>query len=157
MMLYCARCQDATLSIDLNGHPAHVCPQCGAVYAHRYGKIYSMIADLHGAQSVKDLLHAKEDLLVPAHLTKADWPVVSTLPYRVLEGSYNQTTGKVTVIRPSEKLPGVPSWAEKEPPAAPALDWLKIGETVLLIRTEDGQTYCVVERMVRPDEPVSAD
>lgn len=52
----------------------------------------------------------KEDLLVPAHLTKADWPVVSTLPYRVLEGSYNQTTGKVTVIRPSEKLPGVPSW-----------------------------------------------
>ena len=31
----------------------------------------------------------KEDLLVPAHLTKADWPVVSTLPYRVLEGSYN--------------------------------------------------------------------
>lgn len=58
MMLYCARCQDATLSIDLNGHPAHVCPQCGAVYAHRYGKIYSMIADLHGAQSVKDLLHA---------------------------------------------------------------------------------------------------
>ena len=28
MMLYCARCQDATLSIDLNGHPAHVCPQC---------------------------------------------------------------------------------------------------------------------------------
>ena len=30
MMLYCARCQDATLSIDLNGHPAHVCPQCGA-------------------------------------------------------------------------------------------------------------------------------
>lgn len=99
----------------------------------------------------------KEDLLVPAHLTKADWPVVSTLPYRVLEGSYNQTTGKVTVIRPSEKLPGVPSWAEKDPPAAPALDWLKIGETVLLIRTEDGQTYCVVERMVRPDEPVSAD
>ena len=58
MLLYCARCHDATLSIDLNGHPAHVCPQCGAVYAHRYGKIYSMIADLHGAQSVKDLLHA---------------------------------------------------------------------------------------------------
>jgi len=62
----------------------------------------------------------KEDLLVPAHLTKADWPVVSTLPYRVLEGSYNQTTGKVTVIRPSEKLPGVPSWAAARRRAAAA-------------------------------------
>ena len=67
MMLYCARCQDATLSIDLNGHPAHVCPQCGAVYAHRYGKIYSMIADLHGAQSVKEM-----PLTGLAHLSGAD-------------------------------------------------------------------------------------
>ena len=57
-MLYCARCHDATISIGLNGQPTHVCPQCGAVYAHRHGKIYSMIADLHGAQGVKELLHA---------------------------------------------------------------------------------------------------
>jgi Zn-finger nucleic acid-binding protein len=58
MMLYCARCQDATISIDLSGNPAHVCPQCGAVYVHRHGNIYSMVADLRGAQGVKELLHA---------------------------------------------------------------------------------------------------
>ena len=99
----------------------------------------------------------KEDLLVPAHLTAADWPVISTLPTRTLSGSYNAQTGEVKVYRPEEKLPGVPIWAEKEKVDMPKLEWFKVGETVLLIRTEDGQTYCVVERMVRPDEPVSAD
>lgn len=99
----------------------------------------------------------KDDLLVPAHLTKADWPVVSTLPYKALKGSYNALTGEVTVARPEEKVSGVPRWAEKQQIASPALEWLKVGETVLLLRTDDGQTYCVVERMVRPDEPVSSD
>lgn len=100
----------------------------------------------------------KDDLLVPAHLTKADWPVVSTLPRRVLTGTYNANTGKVTVERPEEALSGLPRWAKDGwQTSASALEWLKAGQTVLLIRAEDGQTYCVVERMVRPDEPVPSD
>lgn len=99
----------------------------------------------------------KDDLLIPAHLTAKDWPVVSTLPARTLSGSYNPLTGEVHVYRPEEKLTGVPFWAEKEKVDTPKLEWFKVGETVLLIRAEDGQTYCVVERMVRPDEPVSTD
>lgn len=100
----------------------------------------------------------KEDLLVPAHLTKADWPVVSTLPYRVLEGSYNQTTGKVTVIRPSEKLRYAQlgrKGATGSTSAGLAQNW-RNGAADPDLEGWAGP-YCVVERMVRPDEPVSAD
>mgnify|MGYP002594121194 CR=1 FL=1 len=57
-MIRCAYCDSVTLALDLNGVDAHVCPLCGAVFARRYGNTYSFIADLKGAQGVKELLHS---------------------------------------------------------------------------------------------------
>ena len=57
-LIRCAYCDSVTLALDLNGVDAHVCPLCGAVFARRYGNTYSFIADLKGAQGVKELLHS---------------------------------------------------------------------------------------------------
>ena len=57
-MIRCAYCDSVTLALELNGVDAHVCPLCGAVFARRYGNTYSFIADLKGAQGVKELLHS---------------------------------------------------------------------------------------------------
>ena len=58
MMIRCAYCDSVTLALDLNGVDAHVCPLCGAVFARKNKKSYALVADLHGAQGVKELLHS---------------------------------------------------------------------------------------------------
>lgn len=57
-MIRCAYCDSVTLALDLNGVDAHVCPLCGAVFARKNKKSYALVADLHGAQGVKELLHS---------------------------------------------------------------------------------------------------
>ena len=42
------------MALEINGTNAHVCPLCGAVFARRHGNTYSLIADLKGAQGVKE-------------------------------------------------------------------------------------------------------
>lgn len=57
-MIRCAFCDSAMMALEINGTNAHVCPLCGAVFARRHGNTYSLIADLKGAQGVKELLHS---------------------------------------------------------------------------------------------------
>ena len=54
-MIRCAFCDSAMMALEINGTNAHVCPLCGAVFARRHGNTYSLIADLKGAQGVKEL------------------------------------------------------------------------------------------------------
>lgn len=56
MILHCARCQNATIPLKINGVQSYACPQCGAVYARRKDSTYSFAADLQGAQGIKELL-----------------------------------------------------------------------------------------------------
>lgn len=57
-MLYCARCDAAVMSSDLNGHAVQICPMCGAVYQRIERNLFRFAADLGGAQGVKELMHA---------------------------------------------------------------------------------------------------
>lgn len=57
MILYCARCCNATTPLNFNSHRAYACPQCGAIYVHRNDNIYSFSIDLQGAHGVKELLN----------------------------------------------------------------------------------------------------
>lgn len=57
-MIRCAFCDSAMMALEINGTNAHVCPLCGAVFARRHGNTYSLIADLKGAQGIKELLHS---------------------------------------------------------------------------------------------------
>lgn len=57
-MLYCARCDAAVMSSELNGHAVQICPMCGAVYQKIDHHRFRFAADLGGAQGVKELLHA---------------------------------------------------------------------------------------------------
>ena len=57
-MIRCAFCDSAMMALEINVTNAHVCPLCGAVFARRHGNTYSIIADLKGAQGVKELLHS---------------------------------------------------------------------------------------------------
>lgn len=59
-MIRCAFCDSAMMALEINGTNAHVCPLCGAVFARRHGNTYSLIADLKGAQGVKELLHSNK-------------------------------------------------------------------------------------------------
>ena len=60
-MIRCAFCDSAMMALEINGTNAHVCPLCGAVFARRHGNTYSLIADLKGAQGVKELLLYPQD------------------------------------------------------------------------------------------------
>lgn len=57
-MIRCAFCDSVTMTLEINGTDAHICPLCGAVFVSRGRGKYSFIADLRGAQGVKELLHA---------------------------------------------------------------------------------------------------
>lgn len=57
-MLYCARCDSGVMAVEINGHHTQVCPMCGAIYVRKSARSYSLVADLHGAQGVKELLHS---------------------------------------------------------------------------------------------------
>lgn len=57
-MIRCAYCDSAMMALEINGTNAHVCPLCGAVFARKSKESYALVADLHGAQGVKELLHS---------------------------------------------------------------------------------------------------
>lgn len=106
----------------------------------------------------------QEDLFIAEHLTAGwtehliglAWPVSVKLPYKQLHGECHcsLSTGDAWVVCPEESVEGTtPKEAEiiHETP-------LKEGDTVLLLRSPDGQTYYLLERLVKVyDEPISID
>ena len=101
-----------------------------------------------------------DDLRVAQHLTPLwpmqlaaglSWPVQGTLPQKMLAGTCNITvsgaayTGTVSVTRPQEDI----SASTAAPPTASYAP-LSAGDEVLLLPSEDGQIYYLIERMVRP-------
>ncbi len=105
-----------------------------------------------------------EDLYIAQHLTAGwieqltglAWPVTSTLPQKIFSGQCQcgLSSGNAWVTRPEEEVEG--ETAEAAPVTHGAL--LKAGDLVLLLRSMDGQTYYVLERLVKAYyEPVPAD
>lgn len=105
-----------------------------------------------------------EDLYIAQHLTAGwieqltglAWPVTSTLPQKTFSGQCQcgLSSGNAWVTRPEEEVSG--ETAEAAPATHGAL--LKVGDLVLLLRSTDGQTYYLIERMVKAYyEPVPAD
>lgn len=105
-----------------------------------------------------------EDLYIAGHLTAGwveqltglAWPVTATLPEKRLIGQCEcgLASGTAWVARPEEAAEG--STAEEATITHGSL--LKAGDLVLLLRSTDGQTYYLMERLVKAyDEPVPAD
>lgn len=105
-----------------------------------------------------------EDLYIAEHLTAGwvelltglAWEVTSTLPEKRLTGrcECGLSSGDCWVTRPEESVEG--ETAEAAPITHGAL--LKPGDLVLLLRSGDGQTYYLLERLVKAyHEPVSPD
>ena len=105
-----------------------------------------------------------EDLYIAQHLTagwveqltELAWPVTSTLPQKNFNGrcQCGLSSGSCYVTRPEEEVEG--ETAEAAPVTHGAL--LKAGDLVLLLRSMDGQTYYLIERLVKAYyEPVPAD
>ena len=105
-----------------------------------------------------------EDLYLAQHLTAGwieqltglAWPLTASLPRKQFDGKCNCSygSGSCYVIRPEETVEG--KTTEAAPITHGAL--LKAGDMVLLLRSADGQTYYVVERIVKIyDESVSID
>ena len=105
-----------------------------------------------------------EDLYIAQHLTAGwieqltglAWPVTSTLPQKQFNGRCNCSVGSGScyVTRPEEEVEG--ATADKDSVTHGAL--LKAGDTVLLLRSMDGQTYYLIEGLVKAYyEPVPAD
>ncbi len=106
-----------------------------------------------------------EDLYIDKHLTSSrntsqtglTRPLPADLPRKQFDGKCNCSygSGSCYVIRPEETVEG------KTTKAAPITHGalLKAGDTVLLIRSEDGQTYYLIERLVKVyyESPVSTD
>lgn len=106
-----------------------------------------------------------EDLYIAQHLTAGwseqltglAWQVLSTLPQKSFHGKClcGLSSGTCQVTRPEEEVKG--KTAETAPVTHGAL--LKAGDTVLLLRSGDGQTYYIIERMVKTyyEPPVPTD
>lgn len=105
-----------------------------------------------------------EDLYIAQHLTAGwiesltglAWSLTADLPRKQFDGkcSCAYGTGTCYVIRPEEIVEGKTTEAATITHGA----LLKAGDMVLLLRSADGQTYYVVERMVKIyDESVSTD
>ena len=106
-----------------------------------------------------------EDLYIAQHLTAGwieqltglSWPVISNLPQKTFSGTCQcgLSSGQAWVTRPAEAVSG--ETAESAPVTHGAL--LKAGDMVLLLRSGDGQTYYVIERLVKiyNESPVSSD
>lgn len=107
-----------------------------------------------------------EDLYVAEHLTAGwletltglSWPLTAELPEKTFYGHHicaftgNPVSNPVT--RPAETVEG--ETTESAPVTHGAL--LKAGDQVLLLRSPDGQTYYLLERLVKTYyESVSAD
>lgn len=96
----------------------------------------------------------REDLRVAQHLlpgwreqlTELGWPVTSTLPLKRFYGKCEcvYSVGDAYVDRPEETVEGLTTEA-----AGVTHGWgLSEGDEVLLIPSEDSQTYYVVEKLV---------
>lgn len=101
----------------------------------------------------------REDLLVAQHLlpdwrehlTELTWPLTAQLPTRTMTGTCEVTidgircTGTASVIRSQETVTGA-----TEETADCTHAPLASGDTVLLFPDEDGQTYFLIEKLVKP-------
>ena len=105
-----------------------------------------------------------EDLYIAEHLSAGwqerlsglSWPLTAELPQKILRGECvcGLSSGECQVIRPEETIQG--ETAKEAPVTHGAL--LHVGDQVLLLRSADGQTYYVIERMVKVyHESVSTD
>lgn len=106
-----------------------------------------------------------EDLYIAQHLTAGwieqltglSWPVTSTLPQKTFYGycKCGLSSGDAWVTRPEEEVKG--ETAKAAPVTHGAL--LKAGDEVLLIRSADGQTYYLIEKLVKVyyEPPISTD
>lgn len=91
-----------------------------------------------------------DDLRIAQHLTQQETRTRTMLPEATFYG-VDSMGGPCYVIRPKEYVYGRPKWPELPPGAL-----LSEGDEVLLMPSEDGQIYYVLERMV-PVEPLAAD
>lgn len=105
-----------------------------------------------------------EDLYIAEHLSAGwqerlsglSWPLTAELAQKTLLGecTCSLSSGKCQVIRPQETVTG--KTAAEATATHGAL--LRTGDQVLLIRSGDGQTYYVIERLVKVyHESVPAD
>ena len=105
-----------------------------------------------------------EDLYLAEHLTAGwqeqltglSWPLTARLPQKMFQGTCKceLSSGTCQVVRTEETVEG--KTAKEAPATHGAL--LHAGDQVLLLRSADGQTYYVVERMVKVyDESVPSD
>ena len=105
-----------------------------------------------------------EDLYIAEHLNAGwqerlsglSWPLTAELAQKTLLGecTCSLSSGKCQVIRPQETVTG--KTAAEATATHGAL--LRAGDQVLLIRSGDGQTYYVIERLVKVyHESVPAD
>ena len=96
-----------------------------------------------------------EDLYIAEHLSAGwqerlsglSWPLTAELAQKMLLGecTCSLSSGKCQVIRPQETVTG--RTAAEATATHGAL--LRAGDQVLLIRSGDGQTYYVIERLVK--------
>lgn len=83
-------------------------------------------------------------------LSGLNWPVATQLPEKEFTGSCtviigtNTYTGTAKVTRPAEAVSGETSAAA----GATHGGMLEAGDEVLLLKSEDGQTYYLIERLV---------
>ena len=105
-----------------------------------------------------------EDLYLAEHLTAGwqeqltglSWPLTAKLPQKMFQGTCKceLSSGTCQVVRTEETVEG--KTAKEAPATHGAL--LHAGDQVLLLRSADGQTYYVIERLVKVyREPVSID
>ena len=105
-----------------------------------------------------------EDLYLAEHLTAGwqeqltglSWSLTARLPQKMFQGTCKceLSSGTCQVVRTEETVEG--KTAKEAPATHGAL--LHAGDQVLLLRSADGQTYYVIERLVKVyHEPVSPD
>lgn len=105
-----------------------------------------------------------EDLYIAEHLSAGwqerlsglSWPLTAELAQKTLLGecTCSLSSGKCQVIRPQETVTGKTTAEATATHGA----LLRAGDQVLLIRSGDGQTYYVIERLVKVyHESVPAD
>lgn len=139
------------------GLNAHIREQARGQLPERYvlGRVLS-VSPLAVRAAGLDL--DREDLLVAQHLLPGwreqldglRWPLTVRLPEKTLTGTCEITvdgtgyTGRVSVTRPGENVKG-----ETAETAGCIHAPLEAGDTVILIPDQDGQTYFLIEKLVK--------